>query len=987
MGFTDNPYISKSVVIPGLLKDPPVIENGFKRAADGFAAVAADLFTQVEAEDKINGTIAGQNSIIVDANGGITRGKIPDNITTDSGRAAFNNSSRTADLNTRMNALRDSASDALLKARKDPQTLQAFGDIYGTISSSLIDNANPDIKNMLGIEAARIARSGINTLTAEIDSATLKSNVKASMDLINNSQSNIVEALRNGNNALSQVATLKANLAQSLAAKFIDQSYHDGQMRMLNVSVISGNLFQEFSKKKDSDLTAFRSETNDLLKGEESSLKMRSNFSSSLALLGIKKTDITEKERASIMSSVDQIINFKRAEANQKIYDGNIALAPSRALATQEIIFKGNNLTTDKVIEIYERLGLTEKIRQGGNAAVTNQFNKHMDRASARTLSEYNRLRVQRLNKLGFEIGISSTQAELTNAGKKAIQLAWTDDFKDDKSGLLSLFKSIESRQIAILKINEETSEKDMKFKISQWANAGTLTQSMIKSMSLDTSTEAKKAISRWMIQKGGMAYALKALKTYDTSGAKGRTYSISAAHTAGQKLEANGSLGITTEGKAAAETLWRQSQDKQGGLYDPAQVGAEAALQNAANFAAGIGIVPSGLKDMLDLGANSNDVEIASRAAAAYAALMSSPKKKSLGVSIGGSLVRKLDAITQHFSGDSKTDQASFAKFLKAQSNDDEATAARESGKLLLDNEEKWEEFVYKHLNSDNTDLFSRTVQDLFGADNDATPSDELVSGGTVNSSVGLTDRKLAKLSPVAMALIRRTFERKRPEYGTGPDAHELALEDTFATLAEHSKFGVSSFAPVSEGQGDGVRLTRNALEAYYTPANSEIIVSHFLKEELSKDTFAIRDLPQGIGEYSIDLKNLFTNQPVMESLIRDGWITLIPTTKSSKVVPDYNLVIADPKIDRKDPRRNQPIVIPFRPDQSFVNGAIMQRNVDNEKSMQERSKIESLGKRIRSGKKAAPPAPKKGRGKIEEDGFSEQRKINSFKESIEEE
>ena len=135
------------------------------------------------------------------------------------------------------------------------------------------------------------------------------------------------------------------------------------------------------------------------------------------------------------------------------------------------------------------------------------------------------------------------------------------------------------------------------------------------------------------------------------------------------------------------------------------------------------------------------------------------------------------------------------------------------------------------------------------------------------------------------------------------------------------------------------------------------------------------------------IDLKNLFTNQPVMESLIRDGWITLIPTTKSSKVVPDYNLVIADPKIDRKDPRRNQPIVIPFRPDQSFVNGAIMQRNVDNEKSMQERSKIESLGKRIRSGKKAAPPAPKKGRGKIEEDGFSEQRKINSFKESIEEE
>jgi hypothetical protein len=311
--------------------------EGLNAAADFFASQADQLFSRAAEDAQKEGKLQGENSIVINPDGTITRDPLPD-----AGRY-FNESylvaQRTAAASAANTSIRSQAQEFLVKHQNDPDAVSKFEEAFvPEFIQPIIDSAGADIKGEIAVKAKAISdgvRNQLSNIAIERDRKEQIAQVKTEIKSIISD----IQQMHKGGFGGTEVADaaavgLAAKLKAAIEGGLINKADVQAYAKSGHMAALGGDLM---AKVKDKGHAAGMKIINDFLqKGapgmDEEDLAQIASAARSVVVRDAQQVALYYEERGRAITEA-----FTSAEAELRELSLRDALTHDRK---QEIIEK-----------------------------------------------------------------------------------------------------------------------------------------------------------------------------------------------------------------------------------------------------------------------------------------------------------------------------------------------------------------------------------------------------------------------------------------------------------------------------------------------------------------------------------------------------------------------------------------------------------------------------------------------------------------------
>jgi hypothetical protein len=897
-GFTDKRLTRKQFVDPGQIGTPPSSgkQDMFGQIAGAFASMVGPSKAKAEAEDKRNGTTLGQNSVSIDDQGNVTREAPPPEITSEAGQIAFMNAQRSKALDTRMNAIRAKSNELAIKYKNMPDGLRLYGEDFETFITPFFEGTNKDIKGILELEAANVAKQAINQITQVQVDRDHREAVAAKIINVETITSNIEEKTMTGQNTDAERLELEMILGQGVAAGTVTQSQMDQRMKGMEIAAYTGKLFKRILEANEGDMSTIQADIRKKLYG------------------GGEEFEMTNDDRKAVMSRVNEHYNFMINNRNN-----------AQAALNKEI--------TEKVFPVAEAFyamhpsaqtpeAVNDAIMKAGYSEAEVKKNpvlrtmKHNMMTVARSATDQRRSRAERNQIAILERALitAGTQKELEEAFIPISQAKAAGLFNDYEGQYNSLIVRQASRVTSLAAAatkNNAAATKANDVALTDHFNKmimrKQLTNDVVNVIAAGTDSKdpKTKAIAFWMLKNRSKVRTM----IEQINGGHDKYNAAVAARSANGNYFSPTATGrrhseeiIKNEIKVAAAT-------GQPNPYDLAAPSGEG-LQNLLLKANADRVSNDLLDNHMAALANSNTAAEAQKAAVIWQQMNTSPHAEAIRYSMPGALKRELAEVSEFFNANTEADQKDFDRWRAAKKNTDTESKMRRAY-IAERTSEQFSEMINASIkragNVESARAFG-VLNPINWVINKFWPKETTQAMNFVSKDASgdtaLFSHEIAPLSPQVTDIMRQIWNQERLYYPTGPEGDRFALEETYKKALQSRRVGPTNFAmPAARNefgevsdQPEGVQIVEGALESYF-PGHTiaPLLVESRLREILNGPSMT-SDIKKGLPP--IVRGWLVGGILGFDSLMNAGWVSVVfNPNESSKDQGDWQLILRDPE------------------------------------------------------------------------------------------
>ena len=265
-----------------------------------FRNAATDLYNEEVKADTQRATVAGQNSLEINANGEITRKAAPPNISTKDGQQVFENEQRAQALTAHKTAFRNRAEQYAIEAENAPNPIEYFAENIAAYGKEVEATANPDIRDMLLVDMHDVGESWINKLRQTVQTRQEAERKNSAEVSISGQISQIREILREGGDPSRSVMSLRTEIDAQVGARTLEPEEGTAFMEDLISALVVGEATRDLIQN-NKNVPEIRKSFYEKLQGDESAFKNSFRIPEDL--------DVTDTMRAKIIAEVDEVIN------------------------------------------------------------------------------------------------------------------------------------------------------------------------------------------------------------------------------------------------------------------------------------------------------------------------------------------------------------------------------------------------------------------------------------------------------------------------------------------------------------------------------------------------------------------------------------------------------------------------------------------------------------------------------------------------------